>query len=61
MKNANYRNGTPGPVYGLGLIGAAIFFISKATTFWMGVVGFLKAVLWPAFLVYELLKHMGAS
>jgi len=39
-------------VYGLGLIGAAIYFISTATTFWMGVLGFLKAIVWPAFLVY---------
>lgn len=47
-------------VYGLGFIGAAIFFISKATGFWMGVLGFLKAIVWPAFLVYEALKHLAA-
>ncbi len=40
-------------VYGLGLIGAAVYFISNATTFWMGVLGFLKALVWPAFLVYQ--------
>ncbi|MFA5010041.1 MAG: hypothetical protein WC553_02310 [Patescibacteria group bacterium] len=40
-------------VYGLGLIGAAIYFISQATTFWGGVLGFLKALVWPVFLVYE--------
>ena len=39
-------------VYGLGFIGAAIYFISNATTFWLGVVGFFKALVWPAFLVY---------
>ena len=51
----------PGPanaVYGLGFIGAAIFFISQATTFWSGVLGFLKALLWPAFVVYKLLGHL---
>ena len=42
--------------YGLGFIGAAIYFISTATTFWMGVLGFLKAFVWPASLVYEALK-----
>jgi len=36
----------------LGVIGAAVYFISNATTFWMGVVGFLKAMVWPAFLTY---------
>ena len=49
-----------GAVYGLGLIGAAIYFISHATTFWMGVLGFLKAIVWPGFLVYEALKSLGA-
>ena len=44
--------------YGLGFIGAAIWFISQATGFWMGVLGFLKACVWPAFLVYEAFKHL---
>lgn len=47
-------------VYGLGFIGAAIYFISQATTFWTGVLGFLKALVWPAFLIYEALKALGA-
>jgi len=46
-------------VYGLGFIGAAIYYISVATTFWMGVLGFLKAIIWPVFLVYEALKYLG--
>ena len=29
-----------GVVYGLGFIGAAIYFISHATGFWLGVLGF---------------------
>jgi hypothetical protein len=48
-----------GAGYGLGFIGAAIYFISGATTFWMGVLGFLKAIVWPVFLVYGLLKFLG--
>ncbi len=46
-------------VYGLGIIGAAIYYISFATSFWMGVIGFFKALVWPAFLVYEVLKYLG--
>jgi hypothetical protein len=46
------------PVYGLGFIGAAIYFIAHATTFWMGVLGFLKAIVWPAFVVYKLLEFL---
>ena len=45
-------------VYGLGLIGAAIYFLGQATTFWMGVLGFLKALVWPAFLVYWALEFL---
>ena len=50
--------GPSGAVYGLGFIGAAIYYISTATSFWDGVLGFLKALVWPAFLVYELLKFL---
>jgi len=51
-------NASSGAVYGLGLIGAAIYFISTAASFWMGVLGFLKAIVWPVFLVYEAFKNM---
>jgi len=51
--------GTSGGFYGLAFIGAAVYFIGHATGFWMGVLGFLKAIVWPAFLVYGLLKHIG--
>ena len=45
-------------VYCFGFIGAAVYYISTATGFWMGVLGFLKAIVWPAFLVYEILKFL---
>ena len=48
--------GDAGAVYGLGFIGAAVFFISHATTFWIGVLGFLKAIVWPSFMVYKLFE-----
>jgi hypothetical protein len=50
--------GTDGAIYGLGFIGAAIFFISNATSFWLGVIGFLKAIVWPAFMVYGVFKFL---
>jgi len=46
-------------IYGLGFIGAAVYYISHATSFWMGVLGFLKAIVWPAFLVHGLLIFLG--
>jgi hypothetical protein len=51
--------GASGGVYGLAFLGAAIYFIGHAATFWLGVLGFLKAIIWPLFLVYELMKHLG--
>ncbi|MFP4060322.1 MAG: hypothetical protein ACLFUC_07570 [Bacteroidales bacterium] len=53
MSNNASCSGPASAVYGLGFIGAAVFYISTATSFWMGVLGFLKAIVWPAFLVYE--------
>jgi hypothetical protein len=47
-----------GMVYCLGIIGAAIYFISISTGFWMGVLGILKAIIWPVFVVYGLLKYL---
>lgn len=61
MKESIQRsNPASGAVYGLGLIGAAIYFISGATGFWMGVLGFLKAIIWPVFLVLEAFRHLAA-
>ena len=47
--------GNKGSVYGLGFLGAAVYYIQAATGFWGGVVGVLKAIVWPACLVHKLL------
>ncbi|NCU31171.1 hypothetical protein EOM57_05205 [Candidatus Saccharibacteria bacterium] len=57
--NNNYNAGGGGAVYGLGMIGATVYYISVAPDFWMGVLGILKALVWPAFLVYEAMKSLG--
>jgi hypothetical protein len=64
MKKGNSKHdmsssGLAGAVYCLGFIGAAVYYISNAIGFGMGVIGFLKAIVWPAFLVYELLGFLG--
>ncbi len=43
-------------IYGLGVIGALIYFLQQASTLWEGVIGIIKAVFWPAVTVYEVLK-----
>ena len=57
MKQETCGGAPSSAFYGLGFIGAAIYFISYATGFWMGVLGFLKATIWPVFLVYEAFKY----
>ena len=55
---AIYKGGSSAPVYGLGFIGALVYYIQHATTFWVGVLGFFKAVFWPAMLAYKLLEYL---
>jgi len=45
-------------VWFLGFVGAAIYYLQHATSFWLGVLGFLKAIVWPAMLVYKLLEFL---
>jgi hypothetical protein len=53
------RGGSARALYGMGFIGACVYYFGTATTFWIGVLGFLKALVWPAMLVYEVLKFLG--
>jgi len=41
-----------GAVYGIGMLGAFVFFITHATSFMAGLFGVFQAIFWPAFLVY---------
>lgn len=53
-----YKGASSAPIYGLGFLGALIYYLGHAATFWIGVLGFFKAIVWPAMLVYELMKYM---
>ncbi len=55
----NYA-GNSGCIYGVGFIGALVYYLSTANSFWIGVLGVLKSIVWPGFLVYEALKFLGA-
>ncbi len=53
------QNGQPaggGAVYGLGMIGAMMYFLGSARSGWDYVLAIPKASVWPALLVYKLLK-----
>jgi len=45
-----------GAVYGLGMIGAIVYFVGSAESGWDRVLAIPKASVWPALLVYKLLK-----
>ena len=51
MKN----NPGSGAIYGLGMIGALIYFLQQATTVGAGLVGIVKAIFWPAVVLYRVL------
>jgi len=54
-----YKRNASEAVYGLGLLGAWFYYITTATTFWMGALGIIKGIFWPAFLIYELMRSLG--
>lgn len=54
----NYPASGGNGVYFFGLIGALVYYIRAADGFWEGVLGVLKALVWPAFLVYHLLAFL---
>jgi hypothetical protein len=58
-KNSSGSSQGAGIVYLLGFIGAAVYYFEISSGFWPGVLAFLKALVWPAFLVYEALVFLG--
>lgn len=50
--------GVSGGIYGLAFIGALFYYIQHATTFVMGLLGVVKAIFWPAVLIYKILEYL---
>jgi hypothetical protein len=50
------HGGTWGSIYGMAFIGSVIYFLQHATSFWNGVWGIIKAIFWPAVLLYKALE-----
>jgi len=59
MKKHMCCHGSGGALYGLGFLGALWYYLTTATSLLAGVLGFFKALLWPAFLIYGVLKFLG--
>lgn len=45
-------------LYGIAFIGALVYYLQHATSFGDGLLGFLKALVWPAFLVYKSMEFL---
>jgi len=56
-KNVNSNHGTSGALYFVGFVGAAVYWMQAAVGFGAVVTGFLKAMVWPAYIVYKLLEN----
>jgi hypothetical protein len=53
-----HQGGGSNAVYGIGLIGAWVYYFKQATTNEERVQAFFKGLVWPAFMVYDLLVFL---
>ena len=51
--------GAFGGVYGLAFVGVAVYYIQQSDGFLMALVGVLKAIVWPALLIYKVFTMLG--
>ena len=58
-KERFHGHGSGSAIYGLGFVGALVYYVTTAPTFWAVIIGFFKAIVWPGFLVYGALKFLG--
>jgi len=56
-KRRAIRSGSAGGIWCLGFIGALVYYLhTHSGTFWLVVLAFMKALAWPAFVVYHVLQ-----
>lgn len=59
MNECKPGGGAGSAVYGLGFLGALVYYLTTAPDLVAALIGIVKAILWPAILVYGLLKQYG--
>jgi len=58
-KSKAMRGGGAGGIWFLGFIGTLVYYLHfHSGTFWLVILAFVKALFWPGFLVYYLLRFM---
>jgi len=55
-KSMGCQNNGSGAFYFVGFVGALVYYMQAAVGFGAVVTGFLKAIVWPAYVVYKLLE-----
>lgn len=58
MASSDSATGAVGGGYGLGFIGALIYMMQQAHSFWNVLQGIFIAIFWPAYLVYHLFSFL---
>jgi hypothetical protein len=48
-----------GAIYSLGILGAAVYYVQASTSFFGALIGVVKALFWPAFLIYRMFQVWG--
>ena len=56
-KKVDSTHGSAGALYFVGFIGALVYWLQAAVGFGAVVTGVLKALVWPAYIVYKLLEN----
>jgi hypothetical protein len=54
------NQGPTGFVFFVAFIGAAVYFVQQSHGFWAFLLAILKAIVWPAYVVYHGLLMLGA-
>lgn len=54
----HHDGGGMGAIYFLGMIGVAVYNVQQVAGFWPGVLGVIKAFIWPAFLLYKVFQML---
>ncbi|TAK89243.1 hypothetical protein EPO04_04085 [Patescibacteria group bacterium] len=54
-------NGGGNAVYGLGLIGALVYYVQHSEGIWGFIVGVFQALVWPAFVIYDLIGFLAGK
>lgn len=54
-----HEHGPTGFVFFLAYVGAVVYFFNQQPDFWGFILAMIKAIVWPAFLVYHAFQSLG--